>query len=91
MKKKIECENQAIQFLNKIATIPKEHLSVEHLGEHPKVTLRETKGHFRRGTEKLSLRDSLSYYVVCTRKIVRNGDLFVYSWYGRDKLFTKAA
>lgn len=54
--KKIECENQAIRFLCKILNVPKERPDVGHLGsEHSKVTLRETKGCFRRGTGKLSL------------------------------------
>ncbi|EOO25559.1 hypothetical protein IIU_06104, partial [Bacillus cereus VD133] len=35
--------------------------SVGHLGvEHPEVTLRETKGYFRRGTEKFPLQALLS-------------------------------
>ncbi|WP_046955286.1 hypothetical protein, partial [Bacillus cereus] len=60
-RKKIECENQAIRFLRKISTVPKEHPCVGHLGvEHPEVTLRETKGYFRRGTEKLPLQALLS-------------------------------
>ncbi|MGE6593759.1 hypothetical protein ACQKFU_30430, partial [Bacillus mycoides] len=60
-RKKIECENQAIRFLRKISTVPKERPSVGHLGmEHPEVTLRETKGCFHRGTEKLPLQALLS-------------------------------
>ncbi|MEB8897285.1 hypothetical protein P4G78_24645, partial [Bacillus cereus] len=59
--KKIECENQAIRFLRKISTVPRERPSVGHLGvEHPEVTLKETKGCFRRGTEKLPLQALLS-------------------------------
>ncbi|MGX1461728.1 hypothetical protein ACUXG3_006134 [Bacillus thuringiensis] len=49
-------EKQSIQFLCKISIVPNERPSVVHLGfEHPKVTLRETKGCFRRGTEKFPL------------------------------------
>ncbi|EOO27162.1 hypothetical protein IIU_05937, partial [Bacillus cereus VD133] len=52
---------QAIRFLRKISTVPREHPSVGHLGvEHPEVTLRETKGYFRLGTEKLPLQALLS-------------------------------
>ncbi|MDR4984019.1 hypothetical protein RGU74_10005 [Bacillus cereus] len=50
-----------IRFLRKISTVRKERPSVGHLGmEHPEVTLRETKGYFRRGTEKLPLQALLS-------------------------------
>ncbi|MED2497928.1 hypothetical protein P4111_28195, partial [Bacillus thuringiensis] len=50
-------KNQPIRFLHKISTVPKERPNVGHLGvEHPEVTLKETKGYFRRGTEKLHIK-----------------------------------